>query len=208
MLTAQPKTEGWSIVVVGHWNQAIFNPGWIIGRLTEAQEVQLQVAVDNPGLPIRLAFDGLVLQVQPQRLVVNVERCDGELFERAAAVIRKALTELPHTPITAVGVNFLYVVDEPSGCLVDVFRLADLNGLSDQKLHVSTNTITRKLVRDQQVVNLGLILDEAGKVSISLNFHRDLATAAEGEKFLSGGAVTGMHEESRQILQRVYDVSV
>jgi hypothetical protein len=75
MLAVNPDLNGWTIMLTGYWNRAIFTPTWVIGRLTRSSQVDLEIQIESPELPIRVLFDNLILTVTPSRLQINISRC-------------------------------------------------------------------------------------------------------------------------------------
>jgi hypothetical protein len=104
----KPATEKWSIVVLGHWNSAIFSPGWIAGRLTSSKEIGIEFAVDEPMQPPRFSFDGIYLRLAERRLVLAPSTPDDAVLQQMEGVACRVLQELPHTPVSAVGGNFQF----------------------------------------------------------------------------------------------------
>ena len=142
--------------MAGHWNRAIFNPQWIVGRLTEDKKLGLEIPISSPELPMRVTFDDLALTVMASRLQVNVKRCEDHLVQRARKVVQRVLKDLTHTPVTAVGINFRFECGSPTGKLLESFGTRDLEALSDEGLTVESTTISRCLKRGEQTVNLTL----------------------------------------------------
>ena len=171
-------------MVAGHWNRAIFNPQWIIGRLTEDKQIGLEIPLGSPELPIRVTFDELALTVMASRLQVNVKRCDDALLERAVKVVKRVLTDLTHTPISALGVNFRFQCDAPGEKLLEAFDVRDLPALSGDGLAVQSTTISRSLKLQEQAINLTLTFDDGKAVffkatgSISSAFSASAAVLA------------------------------
>jgi len=108
VLALNANPSGWNIVVAGHWNRAIFNPEWIIGRLTQDKHVGMEIQITGSDPPIRITFENLALMVTASRLQVNVMRCEDKLMQRALEVVKQVLSDLIHTPVSAVGINFRF----------------------------------------------------------------------------------------------------
>jgi hypothetical protein len=202
----KPNIEGWSLVMVGHWNRMIFTPGWIVGRLTQAPEVGIEVPVDNPSLPIRFTFDGISLQVRSRRIEIHVERAEDSLLEKAKEVAIRILADLPHTPLSAVGFNFHFLADKPEGPLLGIFNLADVNNLSDANIKILATSIQRKLVIDGQIVNLTGSFQEDGRLLVAFNFHSDAKDTKQAIEFLKAHTID-LRQKAFEILKKVYDVT-
>src|SRR5262245_11024869 len=115
--------EGFAIVIAGAWNSAIFAPAWVAGRLTASQEIGLELTLNNPALAPRLSFDGVLLRVLPDKLVIHPQEISEASLKRMQEVADRILGDLPHTPVQAVGVNFRFNEPKPGGKLLDAFQL-------------------------------------------------------------------------------------
>ena len=207
MATAKPNIDGWSLVMAGHWNRKIFTPAWIIGRLTTAKDLGIEVPVENPALPIRLSFDGIKLCVNSAQLVLAVDRPDDGLLKTCADVAVKILTELPHTPLHGIGLNYHFAVEEPDAAVLNVFNLSDNNTLSDADLKIRATVIQRKVLIGDQTVNLSLTLGEDNKVQYLFNFHKDTPSVKEAIEFLSIHS-TDLKQRAFDILSKIYGLNV
>jgi hypothetical protein len=185
----QPRTEGWSIVVVGHWNSAIFSPGWIAGRLTSSKEVGIEFAVDEPIQPPRFTFDGISLRLAERRLVLAPSTPDDIVLQQMEDVACKVLGELPHTPISAIGINFQFLEPEPVGTIAELFDLKDGGPLSDSGFLLKSTDIKRTVERDDQLLNLTLSFRENSTILIDFNFHREVKGAPAAREALAAGVV-------------------
>ncbi len=199
----KPNIDGWSIVMAGHWNRVIFSPAWITGHLTSVKDIGIEVPVDNPGLPIRLTFEGIHLCVTSKQLVLTVERAEDALLEKCRDVAISALKELPHTPLMAVGVNYHFVAEQPDDALLQVFNLADNNRLSDADVKIRSTIIQRTLLIKDQTVNLSLTLADDKKVHVAFNFHKDTPSTEQAVAFL-GAHSTDLKEKAFDLLNKIY----
>jgi hypothetical protein len=205
--TIKPNVDGWSLVMAGHWNRKIFTPAWIIDRLTTSKDVGIEVPVENPSLPIRFSFDGIKLCVNSAQLVLAVDRPEDGLLKICGAVAVKILTELPHTPLRGVGLNYQFAADLPDAAVLKVFNLSDNNTLSDAEFKIRATVIQRKILIGDQTVNLSLTLAEDNKVQIFFNFHKNTPSTKEAIDFLSVHS-TDLKQKAFEILSKIYGLNV
>ena len=184
----------------------IFSPAWITRHLTTAQDVGIEVPVDNPGLPIRYTFDGVHLCATSKQLVLTVDRPEDTLLAKCREVAIKSVQQLPHTPIMAVGVNYHFVADQPDEPLLRVFNLNDNDNLSDAGIQIKSTVIQRSLLIADQAVNLSLTLVD-GKVLVAFNFHKDVAAADQVVAFLEAHS-TDLKDKACDLLNKIYSSSV
>ncbi len=207
MAIVKPNIDGWSFVLAGLWNRSIFTPAWIVGRLTTAKDVGIEVPVENPSFPIRFSFDGIKLSVNPTQLVLAVERPEDGLLKTCGEVAVKILQELPHTPLLGVGLNYHFVADQSDDSVLKVFNLSDNNTLSDAGFKIKSTVIQRKILIDNQTVNLSLTLEEDKRVQLCFNFHKDTPSSKEAIDFLTVHS-TDLKQKAFAILSTIYGLSV
>lgn len=107
-----------TLVVAGQWNDAILTePGWLARHILgvpEGQELQLEtVIIGNQVAPGQLApqkqiwlFEKFGISCSDQRLELysrDIDDCQA-MYEAIGSIAEK----LPHTPVKAIGVNFMF----------------------------------------------------------------------------------------------------
>lgn len=201
-----PKVEGWTVVLAGYWNPAIFSPEWVIGRLTQAQEVGVEVAI-APAPALRLTFDGLHLRVGQRRLVLGMNVPDPPSLQRMRLVVQRILNDLPHTPVSAIGVNFQFVQREPDAALLRLFDVQDHGPLADAGLVLRETTIQRRFESEGLTLNLQLgIGDEA--LMFNFNFHHASANAADARAFTEAHDFVVLRDRAVRILHDAYHLEM
>ncbi len=200
-------SEESTIVIVGDWNIAIFTPDWISGRLTESQEIEVQIPIGSLGQPPRLGFDALFLRVLPDRLVLAPKDDRSGALAQLERVSTKVLEDLDHTPVRAVGVNFCFLEENPTEQLLGAFRLADQDYLSDQGAALETTTIKRKLIIQEKILNLTVERGNRGSVTILMNFHKNVTSSLEAADFLRG-ATEGLRVLAATLIEHAYGHTV
>jgi len=205
----EPNPGGMSIVLAGAWNRAIFTPQWMIGRLTQATDINIEVPLGNPSLAIRFLFDRLTLRVENDRLIIVADHEDPDSLQRAQKVAVKILEDLPHTPIKGAGINLQFLAGnpEPNGKLISMFRLSDDGSLADAHLKVMATSIERKISDDKQIITLLLSYQEDSKILVSLNFHTEAKTAEDAKICLSND-LKQITARAAEILESVYGATL
>ena len=185
-----PQIDSWTIVLPGFWNPAIFQPRWIIGRLTQAQEVGVEVAFGEALSPARLRFDGVHLRADAGRLILGVDAPSDASLTTIENIAIRTLRDLPHTPIRGAGINFAFLEQDPSQELLDLFQFPDTNLLADAEFIVQASSLRRNLrFADDRQLNLTLKLRSDGALSVDVNFHSEVSTSAEAIPHLEGHVV-------------------
>jgi hypothetical protein len=100
----KPVAEGVSIVALGSFNPAIFQPQWFArnGLIDDGEAEKAKVEVIHPEVAA-FAAEWFSLQVLRERLTVQTE--DPSAFPLVGDLVANVFTLLIHTPVTAVGLN-------------------------------------------------------------------------------------------------------
>lgn len=199
------EAEGFSVVVVGAWNTAIFSPDWIKNHLTRAPHIGIEFAVNAPTLPLRLAFDDIFLLVSPDRLAITPQQVRDDLLAKTQEVATLILDALPHTPVAALGINFRFREPQPAGRLLETFVLTDRGHLADAGAVVRATSIRRGLSVNDDFVNLTLELKPGGEVTAEFNFHHEVDKASSAKERLASG-VLRRRDMAIELLRATYQV--
>ena len=104
MTSRAPDAEEIAVVLVGSFNPGIFHPEWFLRQEIllpqEAEEAKLKVV--SPEVTEVLFLD-MKLDVFPDHFVLETH--DASRAEKLQDIIINVLTRLPHTPVTACGLN-------------------------------------------------------------------------------------------------------
>ncbi len=140
-----------------------------------------------PGAAPRLSFDSLFLYLSAQQLVIIPEVPEKSHLPAMERVATKILDELPHTPMTGIGVNFQFLDENPDSDVLKVFGLADMNRLADAGFSTKTTSITRALKADDLDVNFTLAFDASDHVAFEFNYHSEASSAGVAAEKLRNG---------------------
>ena len=102
--------DNWNVVVVGHWNRAILSPNGIAKRLFGLEDgtpVQVLIPLDVVG-PYHVRHEKITVIPSNDRLLVQPLHSTFENLMDAMSIARRALEDLPLTPVFAAGINLNY----------------------------------------------------------------------------------------------------
>lgn len=103
-VTRTPEAEALDLVMVGSFNPAIFHPEWFLrqGLIVEAEAQQAQVAEVSAEVTF-LQLCGFQIQCVSDRFSIGTSNIS--VAERMQDLVLGIFAKLPHTPITACGIN-------------------------------------------------------------------------------------------------------
>jgi hypothetical protein len=173
-----------NIVVAGEFNRAIIQPKWLIDRkILPVGPIEMLVS-DRPDMPRVFNFGGYHWEVGISRLMLR----PTDPANDPGVLVGTILEILPHTPVSAIGHNFLFHAEQRIQNLEPhlgsrssrsfVPALGTEIGRSDFVLVASTSERARLTVK---------VTDEQSGTKVDLNFHTDtpshddvLTTASQG----------------------------
>lgn len=199
------NVEGLSIVLVGAWNPAIFSPAWIAsGRLTHQQNIAVGFMFGPSPIIPEFSFDEIRLRVETSRLTIRVSTLRDESLIKLGEVASKILTDLPHTPISGVGINFQFIEPEPNPTILSIFDFSDNNLLSDNNWSIESTQVSRKIKLDETNFNYIATL-AAGSVTFDINFHSDITNCDQARDKIAPGVPT-FRTKTLSFLQSIYNL--
>lgn len=162
----------WSVVVIGRWNRAILTPAGIGKRLFKLEEgtpLEVLIAIDALGPPL-VKHDGLTVVAGSDRLIVQPDSLNSSRLEKACEIARNAVSSLPETPLSAIGINIKYKCDgyfEP----IDNALAGDID---TRAAELDLERIECQLQKSYKFeagrVNVMVAIGEDGKRTLGFNF--------------------------------------
>ncbi len=182
-----------NLVVAGTWNVAIFSPQWSGKRFREldgTETIQVEYATDHGGTRVRYSSEDLILTPLPDRLVVGFKELEDHILTKAEKLVLRILDDLPHTPVSGLGINFSFTEEDPGDELVEIFRSGDREKLAEMRYPILSTGLSHTLKCEPGVLNISLSFDQdQGNVSARLNFHHELSSAQEAPRIFGERAL-------------------
>ena len=195
--------DGWTVVLAGAWNTQIFQPDWVARQIFGAESVELQIALTPSVLNLRYIAADATLVVHGERLIFGAKHPTKEGLSACELYANKVIELLPHTPISAIGVNFAFMQDAPSDEFVRIFDLVDNGPLSDADMIITSSQINRAFRIGNATLNLQLSLDGA-RLNCLFNFHFDRANWIAGDEVVR---TPRLLSEVDNLLENVYNTT-
>ena len=199
----KPVFGTWTTVVVGRWNVSIFSPDWLGKNLFDNKELLVDFPME-PGLPLRITGDNVLLIPYSDRVVFGAKEGTDAYLRHMEALAIKLLDILPHTPISAVGVNFGYEVQPVPQQMRDMFKNARAQEFVTHELQVLSKSLKWGCKHDDQNVNMEFDLTDE-KLLVKFNFHSDSQSADKAVAAIKDKVVV-QRAFTERILADVYDL--
>jgi len=176
----------WNIVIAGAWNIAILTPEGIAKRLFNLDSgtpVEVQVAV-NVRAPIQVKYDDIIVQPAPSSLVILPQTSSPELLEKSVNIAKRALKDLPETPLSAVGLNLRFQFDNIPNALIDACESVIDDKLSDKNLKIMDKVLKRQVEWKEGELNIEIHEKQNSSAHVLFNFNKNSNNPVELSEWL------------------------
>ena len=201
------------LVIVGGWNRHIFTQDWIKRYLFpgEQEEFTIDMLVaqgfNAQFVSPRILSKEVEILFQENRLNFNPVENKNENFDRIQELALQLADYLPHTPVTAYGVNLLFTENEVSGDLINLIRPKDLERIEQFGGSLTSEQYTRRLVLNGRIFNITIKL-EGEKVIFDLNFHFNIRNLVEFKAGISETSILELKQEAIQFITGIYSLEL
>lgn len=164
----------WNINIIGAWNVAIFAPAWVKDKLFQLpaeQTIQVEMLLDMVSPPRFTSNQGVRVVPDERQLQLSCTENNYENLDKAKQLAIRALTELPVTPVRAVGINVRYKLEDPPSEFLSLLNSAIDDPLQDRKWKIVGRSFGRSLTWGEGVLNLAVNFDDANGATVICNFH-------------------------------------
>lgn len=202
-----------ALVIVGGWNSHIFTPAWIKRYLFPGEEETFTVDMlvsqgfNTQFVAPRILSKEVEILLQENRLNFSPIENKNENFDRIQELALHLSDYLPHTPVTAYGINFLFTENDISGDLINLIRPRDLEELEQFGTSLTSEKYTRRLELNGRTLNFTIGF-EAEKVTFDFNFHfkiRDLVGFKAG---ILETPILKLKQEAVEFIAAVYNLEL
>jgi hypothetical protein len=207
-----------SVVILGFWNQAILNePAWIARHILDADEGEeleiTKVIVGDQHAPRKSVdlFEKFGVSCQNQR--IELYQTSQGSHEDLYGFIRKLSDLLPHTPVTAIGTNFHFLLTDGTEALntsLETDEVFDAFGVVKGRERSDSIQISDEKSIDLPperflpcILNLKRI-SNFENVEISFNFHQEISGISALEEWSNRDPVNHWQTLSDEILAEQY----
>lgn len=183
--------EKTTVVLAGAFNPAILSPRWVavhgLGHPPEHEfQVEMLAPVLGGGGQNRFTFDGISYSVGFRSLTLHLDATQVPQCERAVRAVADILRQLPHTPVTGLGFNFAFLVEQPSPQLLAFMTTHDaLTQTFPGAAEVVVRRWGNSIQWSEALVNVDCEL-AGGQLVVQFNLHYSTASAGQAEAILRG----------------------
>lgn len=197
------------IVLVGAWNIAIFTPEWVKANLLPGVDFKVFFP-SMVGCSLKFQTELLAFCIEGNRLQFEVTKQESlqDAYVEIIRLLRIILRKLAHTPVNAVGTNYVYDFEAPFEVLN---TLQDNEPLQSIVNLIGTGVKSQALVRkfdmgEKKELTLRLESADDGRNRIDFNFNYNVNNAGEIMNLLGEDdqLLIQNQELARRIVDEVY----
>ncbi len=160
------------LVVVGSWNKYIFSEDWIRNNiLEEGAKCSIQYPLNALG-SLKFSLENLSFFIFGESLRFQVNNDADVSYLEVIRIARKIFQKLVHTPVVALGVNYIYEADKSIDIAKDLPRNEKLLDVVGDEIISSESTRTFK-ISEQEILNFK-VQQKDGINSFNFNFNYDI----------------------------------
>ena len=170
-----------TLVVLGAWNIAIFTPEWVKNNiLLENQEARVLVPM-NIGCSLRFETEYYSFFIEGERLSFTINKEEESSYIFAIQTLRDIIQKLPHTPVRALGTNFVFKKDTKFDVLENLDDSDKLKSVVDIVGNsVTSQALVRKFkLTDIEDLNLKIEEDPQKGSLLDFNFNYNLKSTED-----------------------------
>ena len=202
-----------ALVIVGGWNSYIFTPDWIKRYLFPGEQEKFTVDMivsrgfNAQSISPRILSKEVEIILQENRLNFSPVENKNENFDRIQDLALQLADYLPHTPVTAYGVNFLFTEKTVNGDVINLIRPRDLEKIEQFGGSLTSEQYVRSLVLNGRILNITIKL-EGEKITFDLNFHFNIRNLVEFKAGISEISILELKQEAIQFITEIYSLEL
>lgn len=168
-----------NLVVIGAWNTAIFTPEWVAQNLIEG-DFTAQVPLNGIG-SLKFSTPEFSFVIIQNRLCFQLLQHTSEANRKTVSVLRKLLQCLQHTPISALGANFVFLVDNMPADLAPIDSTPAIMEATQSEL---TFCSVKRGFKLREKETLYLEVTSAAEKKFDFNYHFDISRVIDALSIL------------------------
>lgn len=186
------QSDKTTMVIAGAWNPAILTPKWIAQHaLGFPPDRDFQVGVELPiqefGQAPRFTFESLTVMATSATLLFALSADTRTQVKKTFEVAAKVLELLPHTPVSGVGVNFMFADTAADAKVATTFSshdgvLAKLPELEQDAMIVQRSWQATVKLSDH-LANVNCV-KQNDRFETTINHHFNVSSAAAARRIV------------------------
>jgi hypothetical protein len=171
------------------------------------ETVEAQILLAGGQTSLKYRSGNVSITPQPDRVIVSSLVATDDCLRQTEGIATRLLSQLPVTPVTAVGINFGYADDQIPEYIAAIFNAQDIAPLGQRNLEVRRINLVRHLSFEDRELRFRLSKTEQNALSIHLNYHKGVGSAEEGRTAILDKSVP-FRTAGELMLREVYNLAL
>lgn len=193
------------LIIAGGWNEKIFSPEWVSKYLLVNEKLEVEIPL-NVCASFRISSKKARIFVLGNKLNFFPICKTDEDFEFIQELGLKTADYLPHTPVTAFGINFVFE-EKVNERLSELLTLGDKERLDHFGLKIKRAQYKHQLEVDDRLINLTISTDDQ-KVIFDFNFHFNISSLVEFKEGISDNNIIDQKKIALELMRDVYELEL
>jgi len=193
-------------VLVGIWNRGIFTPDWVTKFLMpDEKNIQVEIPLNSDG-SFRFSTTDFRFFIIGNRMIFSIINKNHEVYDKITEIANRVSNTLPHTPVSAFGINFNFEAEENEK-LKKLFEFFDNESINQKGLEFSKATISRTFKMDESDLNLNII-KEGDIYRIHMNYHHNIKDLVDFKGKFDNDIIRSFENKSLELLKAIYNLEI
>lgn len=201
------------LVIIGGWNRYIFTQDWVKRYLFPGEEEKFTIEMviaqgfNAQFVSPRILSKEVEILFQENRLNFIPVENKNKNFDKIQELALQLADYLPHTPVTAYGINFLFTEDQIEEDLLNLIHPRDLAKIEQFGASFTNEQYTRRLMLNGRTLNITIGLD-GKRVTFDLNFHFDIQDLVEFKAGIAETSILELKQAAIQFITEIYGLEL
>jgi len=196
-----------TLVIAGEWNRSILSPPWVTKYLLPNKDIKVEVSLNiNSSLRFTSDIDSVIFGIdETGRFNFSSINKSDESFSLIEDLSSKIAEYLPHTPVTAFGINFVFE-ENPNDNLNAIFNFPDNQGFGEIGFNRKSASIKRQFDNNNRTLNLDIRMEK--KCIFEFNFHFPISNLIDFKELIANNGILDLKKEALKIADNIYELTL
>ncbi len=192
------------LVILGAWNVNIFSKEWIKKYLFTQDDFDFELEFNLTGSH-RISSDKIRIEFHNDKLNFITRNKNVDTYNMISELALKIADYLPHTPVIAFGVNYLFECN-PDDIQSELIKTNDVDKLNEYGSHVLTSKHIHATKLKDKFINITICYDENRKLLFDFNFHFDISNLTQMKEKIYESPIIQLKQIAADIMKDVYQI--